>query len=237
LAFLVGTASPASADTLRVPTEHKTIQEAINAAKPGDTILVEPGTYRGPIHLKERVTLKSAGDDTAAKQGLKRAEATIIDGGGADAKGPAVVMAEAAVLDGFSVTGARVFDQKEYDYHYATHGDLLPDERGAVGINEFPAVGVPGVTATVRFCIVRDNGNAGIGVMGEGNKSHIYKNVVLRNMGGGIGIANGASPTIESNICFNNLRGGIGNRKSKALIINGCDRSPADRFGRVGKMG
>jgi hypothetical protein len=39
-------------------------------------------------------------------------------------------------------------------------------------------------------------------------------------MGGCIGIANGASPTVEGNTCFNNLRGGIGNRKSKALIIN-----------------
>ena len=35
----------------------------------------------------------------------------------------------------------------------------------------------------------------------------------------GIGIANGASPIIEANKCSNNLRGGIGNRKSQALII------------------
>jgi hypothetical protein len=39
-------------------------------------------------------------------------------------------------------------------------------------------------------------------------------------MGGGIGNAEGATPTVEGNRCYNNLRGGIGNRKSAALIIN-----------------
>lgn len=220
-ALILATVSfPASAAEMNVPKDYKSIQAAIDAAQPGDTVLVDAGTYRENVRLKQRVTLKSAGDDAAGKLGLKRAEVTIIDGGGADAKGPAVVMAEGAVLDGFTVTRAGLFDQKEYDWHYATHGDLLPDEQGAVGINDFPALGVPGVTATVRFCIVRDNGRAGIGVTGENNKSHVFKNVVLRNMGGGIGIANGASPTIQANKCFNNLRGGIGNRMSSAFILN-----------------
>jgi parallel beta-helix repeat protein len=220
LALLTCAAIPGRAAPLHVPKDFKTIQSAIDAAKSGDTVLVDAGTYRERVRLKARVTLKSAGDDTAGKLGLKRAEATIIDGGGADAREPAVVMAEGAVLDGFTVTRAGVFDKQEYDWHHATFGALLPDQRGTVGIKDFPALGVPGVTASVRFCIVRDNGHAGIGVMGEGNQSNVYKNVVLRNMGGGIGIANGASPTIEANKCFNNLRAGIGNRKSKALILN-----------------
>jgi parallel beta-helix repeat protein len=229
---LAATACPAPAGDLRVPLDFKTIQAAIDSAKPGDTVLVEAGKYQEQIRLKERVTLKSAGDDTASAlpplpraQGkvsvLKRAEATIIEHSGANAKGPAVVMAEGAVLDGFTITRAGVFDQKEYDFHYITSGELLPDERGAVGVEgAMPALGVPGVTATVQFCIVRDNGGAGVGCSGKGNNSRIYNNVVYRNMGGGIGSADGATPTIESNICFNNLRGGIGNRNSKATILN-----------------
>ncbi len=219
----------ASAADLRVPKDFKTIQAAIDVAKPGDIVFVEAGTYREQVKLKERITLKSVGDDASVDvpkgpagtwRGLKRAAATVIEHAGDGAKGPAVIMAAGSVLNGFTVTKAGLFDQKEYDLHYATFGDLLADERGAVGLKEFPALGIPGVTATVRFCIIRDNGHAGIGVTGDGNKSHIYKNVVYRNMGGGIGIANGASPTIEANTCFNNLRGGIGNRKSKAVIIN-----------------
>ncbi|MBI1831515.1 MAG: right-handed parallel beta-helix repeat-containing protein [Planctomycetes bacterium] len=207
--------------TLHVPRDFKTIQAALDAAKPGDTVLVEPGTYREQVRLKERVTLKSAGDDAPAKLGLKRADATIIEHAGANAKGPAVLMAEGSVLDGFRVTRAGAFDQKEYDLHYATSGELLPDERGAVGVKgAVPALVLPGVTATVQFCIVHDNGQAGIGCSGKGNHSRIYKNIVYRNMGGGIGSADGASPTIEANVCFNNLRGGIGNRNSKAVILN-----------------
>ncbi|MSQ92987.1 MAG: DUF1565 domain-containing protein [Gemmataceae bacterium] len=209
-----------------MPKDHKTIQAAIEAAKPGAKVIVEPGTYRESVRLKAGVILQSAGADAKGKLGLQRAEATIIDGG-ETAKGPAVVMDEGAVLDGFTITRVGLFDQKDYDKHYATQGENLPDDRGAVGAGkDFPAVGIPGVTATVRHCIVHDNGHAGIGCVGakdKHNKSHIVKNIVYRNMGGGIGVADGAVPTVELNKCFNNLRGGIGNRNSAGLILkNEC---------------
>lgn len=221
LAFIVVNTPFAASATLHVPKDFKTIQAAIDAAKSGDVVLVAPGAYREAVRFQANVTLKSAGDDAPAKYGLKRADATVIEHAGAGAKGPAVMMAEGSVLDGFTVTGAGVFDQKEYDLHYATSGELLPDERGAVGVKgAVPALVVSSVTATVQFCIVRDNGGAGIGCSGKGNNSRIYKNIVFRNMGGGIGSADGASPTIEANDCFKNLRGGIGNRNSKATILN-----------------
>src|SRR5581483_26832 len=225
LALLNGT--PLLAGTLHVPKDHPTIQGALDAAKPGDTVLVSAGTYQESIRLKERVTLKSAGDDAKGKLGLKRAEGTVIDGGGDQANGPAVVLAEGAMLDGFTVTRVGLFDQKDYDKHYASHGEQLPDDRGAVGAGKgFPAVAVAGVTAVVKHCLVHDNGHAGIGCTGEAGKrnaSWIVMNIVYRNMGGGIGIADGAAPTVEANVCFNNLRGGIGNRKSAGLILkNEC---------------
>jgi len=161
----------AQADTLHVPKDHKTIQGAIDAAGSGDTVLVEAGTYRENIRLKERVTLQSAGDDTTGKLGLKRAEATIIIGAGASAKGPAIVLTDGSVLDGFTVTQVGLFDQEEYDKHHATQGEDLPDERGAVGAGtEYPAVGLSAVTAVVRHCIVHDNGHAGIGLTAEPEK-------------------------------------------------------------------
>ena len=54
--------------------------------------------------LKPGITLKSAGDDTKGQLGLKRAEATIIDGGGKAGQGPGIAMAEGATLDGFTRT-------------------------------------------------------------------------------------------------------------------------------------
>jgi parallel beta-helix repeat protein len=220
-------AGPLWADTLHVPKDHPTIQAGIDAAKPGDKVLVEPGTYRESVRLKAGVIVQSAGDDAKGKLGLKRAEGAILDGGGAAAKGPAVVLADGAVLDGFTITRVGAFDQKEYDKHYATQGENLPDDQGAVGKGkDFPAIGIVGVTATVRHCIVHDNGHAGIGCIGAHDKknySRITKNIVYRNMGGGIGIADGATPTVEANTCFNNLRAGIGNRNSAGLILkNEC---------------
>src|SRR5262245_35625116 len=40
-------ATPGLAATLRVPSIYATIQAALNAASPGDTVLVAPGTYTG----------------------------------------------------------------------------------------------------------------------------------------------------------------------------------------------
>ncbi len=210
--------------TIHVPKDHKTIQAAIDAAAKGDTVLVQQGTYTQSIRLKEGITVKSAGDDSNGNIGLKRAEDTIIDGGGAGAKGPSVMMAEGSTLDGFTVTKVGVFDQKEYEKHYATQGENLPDEKGAVGVGKnFPALAIPTVTAVVKNNLVHDNGQAGIGCMGKGNASLISKNVVFRNMGGGIGISDGATPTVQGNRCYNNLRSGIGNRNSAALIVaNEC---------------
>lgn len=84
---------------LQVPANFKSIQAAVDASNEGDVIVVASGTYNERVRLKPNVTLRSAGGNEKGKLGLKRAEATIIDGGGEDGDGPGVAMAEGAILD------------------------------------------------------------------------------------------------------------------------------------------
>jgi hypothetical protein len=82
--------------TLRVPNDYLTMQEAIHAAQPGDSIIVASGTYRlysGNITIiKHSIILKS-------ENGTKK---TIIEGTG---KSPVITFVEDShsVIDGFTI--------------------------------------------------------------------------------------------------------------------------------------
>ncbi len=96
-AFLMSSlvvADQVNAVEVHVPDDHATIQAAVDAAKPFDVVVVSPGTYKERVVLKAGIKLKSAGGNEKGKLGLKRAEATVIDGGGEEGEGPGVAMAE-----------------------------------------------------------------------------------------------------------------------------------------------
>ena len=220
----IATAQPALAATLSVPQDHKTIQAAIDASKPGDTILVAPGKYRESIRLKSGIILRSDGDDAKGTDGLKRAEATIIDGGGKEEKHPGVVMAEGCTLDGFTFTNVGAYDEATWKKHFDSNGEELGDEEGSVQAEgTTPAISIQGVSCTVTHCIVHHNGDVGIGILGKEKAKTaplITDNFVHRNMGGGIGVAEGAEPIIRGNTCKENLRAGIGCRKANPIITD-----------------
>lgn len=70
------------AETLRVPEQYRSIQKAIDQASPSDLVLVQQGRYTERIVMGNGVTVRSAGMNEQGKLGLKRAEDTVIDGGG-----------------------------------------------------------------------------------------------------------------------------------------------------------
>ena len=222
--LVIVTGQTALAATFRVPQDHKTIQAAIDASQNGDTILVSPGRYPERITLKPGTVLRSVGDGARGAEGLKRAEATVIDGGGQQGKQPGVVMAEGSTLDGFTVTNVGAYDEATWKKHFDSHGDELGDEEGAVEAEgSTPAISIRGLSCTVTHCLVHHNGDVGIGVLGtERTKMvpFITDNIAYRNMGGGIGVAEGAEPIIRGNTCRENLRAGIGCRKANPIITD-----------------
>lgn len=93
LAVLYGDPLPAAeGKNLKVPSEYKTIQSAIDAAASGDYVKVSPGRYKENIKLREGVILQGTG-----------AGSTTIDGGG---KGNVVEGAKGAVIEGFTITNS-----------------------------------------------------------------------------------------------------------------------------------
>lgn len=193
------------AATIHVPKDHAGIQNAIHAAKSGDTVLVNAGTYREALKLKSGVIVKSAGNDEKGKLGLKRVEVTIIEGG--------VEMAEKAVLDGFTVTGVGNYDEKLWQHHFDTQGNEQPHEH--IGADGKPGIAVASECSVLNN-IVHHIGYTGIAI--TGGSPRIAGNICYRNMGGGIGSMKGSAAIIEKNECFENFYAGIGCDASSPVI-------------------
>ncbi|MGZ0169202.1 MAG: right-handed parallel beta-helix repeat-containing protein [Planctomycetales bacterium] len=221
--------APISAGSVRaaeilVPNHHQTIQAAVDAAGPFDVVVVAPGTYHERVRLKPNVTLRSAGANDKGKIGLKRAETTVIDGGGKEGEGPGVAMAEGATLDGFTVTNVGTYDDESWNRHFKTQGEEQAHE--PIGQPGTGGIGVVGVTCVIRNNIVHHIGYSGIAIMGvEGKRCspHVIQNVCYRNMGGGIGCMKKSTAIVEENTCFENFYAGIGHDDASPLVIrNTC---------------
>lgn len=216
VALLTLTFSPAAFGAIiQVPQDVPTIQGAIKLSKFGDTVLVSPGTYKETIVLKEGITVRSLMNGTK--------EPTIIDGSNSE-KSPGVVMAEDSTLEGITITNVGRYDEAVWKKHHDSNGEELGDDEGSVQAEgTYPAISIQGVSCVVTGCIIHHNGDVGIGILGKKATTTspiITHNVVYRNMGGGIGIADGATPIVRHNECRENLRAGIGCRNASPIITD-----------------
>ncbi len=221
--FVLFAANTMQGADLRVPEQFTTIQSAIKNANSGDTVLVSPGKYSERLQLAPGITLRSVGDDAPGDVGLKRAETTIIDGGG-DGEAPGVTMAAGSTLDGFTITNVGRYDDDLWMEHHETRGENQKHEH--IGHFTTPGIGITGLSCTVVNNVVHHNGSTGIGVRGA--EDHICEpliehNVCFRNMGGGIGAMSACGGRIIENRCFENFYAGIGhNGGNPAVLRNEC---------------
>jgi hypothetical protein len=117
-----------SATIIHVPGDYATIQEGINAAGPGDTVQVAPGTYYENVQMAEGVSLI----------GISMAN-TIIDGGGNN--------------DVIKALNINNFLIQELTIQNSQQGGSTP---GNVGV--FINLGSSSGTKTVKYCHIRNNG-------------------------------------------------------------------------------
>src|SRR5712664_3363414 len=93
--FLAGTLAPPvrAASTIHVPQDYLTIQMAINAASPGDTIIVNSATYQENLVIGKSLNLTGVS-----------ASSTIINGTNS---GPGITIANttSVIVSGFTIRG------------------------------------------------------------------------------------------------------------------------------------
>lgn len=105
LAFALLVHPSAWAATINVPADEPTIQDAVDAALPGDTIQVAAGTYAEDLTIDKPLTLLGPNAGTAGN-GVRVAEATIVPATNDAVYGVVIsVGASNVTIDGFNLNG------------------------------------------------------------------------------------------------------------------------------------
>jgi len=185
--LLALTAAAGRADTLHVPAAYPTIQGAIDAAAPGDVILVSPGTYCENIDFTGKaITVRGAAgpDGTIIDGGRLGSVVTFAGGEGAD-----------SVLEGFEIT----------------NGTGTP---GLWSMLLGGGIHCAGSSPTIRNnTIALNTANIGGGICLENASPEIADCMIRRNSaykGGGICCLDGSSPVIVNSLIIRNIVQGNG---------------------------
>jgi len=230
ITFTILLAGTGLANNLDVPGTYTNIQDAINAATNGDTVVVAAGTYNERLdYLGKKITVIS----------VSGPEFTIIDG---DSLGSVVSFINGektdSVLEGFTVTngwaqnGGGVYCN---DTSPTIQGNWIKKNHGVYGGGIFSTGAAPIIKANE---ISGNDGDHGGGICCRVNSAPLIKgNKILNNCGadtgGGIECYDNSTPTIIENVIESNYNshgfsygGGIHCRySSSAKIIKNLIRN------------
>ena len=223
--------------TIHVPADQPTIQAAINAASPGDTILISDGTYKESINFNGKAVTVTSVHGPAV---------TTIDGG----KLSTVVLfvtaeTSASILNGFTITnGFAGFQSPNFgegggiaveNASPTITNNVITGNAGCEGVG----IGIGFGSPLVQGNTISNNtqagcsggiGGGGISIRGESSGTQIISNTISGNSmpagGGGIALFAAGGPLIENNIFTGNNGFGQGggivmfNNASPQIINN-----------------
>jgi len=184
--------------TINVPEDYASIQEALNEAKEGDSILVAPGTYfENIIWPGNNINLKSiAGPDQ-----------TIIDGG-QTAKVINIQLAEYGLLEGFTIQNGLSVSKGAGIYIYNSDlnlKNLIIKNNNVIGGGEGGGAYLEGHSGKIESCHFIENSNNSFSPIA------------------GVGLYLEPSEDIEITSCLFSNNQGTGNisKRGGGLYING----------------
>lgn len=213
IVLAVLTLLPVSATIINVPDDYPTIQEGIDAAGPGDTVLVAPDTYYENIQMAEGVNLIGSGMDN-----------TIIDGGGLNDVIKAIGVNN-LLIQGFSIrnsqqggntpgnVGVFLNPSSSSGTKVVKYCSVHNNGKGIDLWNDF------GGTIRVEYNIIRDNIYDGFDpYLGT---AHLTNNTIVRNGRDGYhDWAGGGTVHIKNNIIALNGRYGIFKHRDTPVLIS-----------------
>jgi len=204
IAILASGLEQSAARTWVVPTDMPTIQEAVDAAAPRDSILVMPGTYErapadstGPlVRIDKPLTLSSAGGE----------ENTVIDGGSsAPAEGNVGVLIENRLvkMSGFTVRNCYVGISVTGEFCTVIGNTLRENYYGAT---------LSGYAVSFDRCTFLDN-SVGLANLARGTSGLVDHNIFVGNGTGMVFESGGEIFVINNTICFS---------ESAGIVVGNC---------------
>jgi parallel beta-helix repeat protein len=158
-----------SPTTIVVPDDYLTIQSAVNAASPGDTVYVKAGTYRENVQVKKALSIVGEGP-----------QGTVIDGG--NVRDVISVLADHVSITGFTICDDQHVSKGGWDYADIMLSASSCTISGNVLTDSFAGVDISGSAADNS--ITRNNitaNSAGLLLFESPHNNNITENIINNN--------------------------------------------------------
>lgn len=166
---------PGWAATLHVPGDHPTVQQAVDVAQDGDTVLIAPGKYDGVVDMRDGITLRGNGDATRLSETIK------------------AVNVQRVVLSSLRVQG---IDENSHFGIFCIDADVQVQD---VTVQDFHhGISAENTHLTVQSCKIVNGFNVGI-IVTRDTEALVESNDVISCAAGIIVSATGRTVTLRNN--------------------------------------